>query len=203
MQPQWGAGPYTVTKSYNAKTGDATFVRNPKWWGKTGKLDKRILVGLESQAAVNAFRNGELDYASTGDAERLKQISGVTGTQVRQGGSPFEYYLFLNSKAPLLKDARCARRCWKRSNRSQIAAIELQGLDYSEPLPGSAIFYSFQKGYHDNVADVIKYDPETAQEGARRGRLEARPGRRAVEERPAPGARLHLHRRRPAGQGDG
>jgi peptide/nickel transport system substrate-binding protein len=161
VQPQWGAGPYVVTK-YNPETGDATFERNPKWWGKKGKLDKRILVGLESQAAINAFRNGELDYASAGDAEGLKQISGVSGTEVRRGGSPFEYFLFLNAKAPLLTDIAVRKAILESVDRKQIAAINLQGLDYSEPLPGSAILYSFQKGYHDNVSDVIKHDPAAA-----------------------------------------
>jgi peptide/nickel transport system substrate-binding protein len=161
VQPQWGAGPYTVT-SYDAATGDATFERNPKWWGRRGKLDKLILIGLESQAALNAFRNGELDYAGTGDADGLKQISGVPGTQIRRGGSPFEYFLFLNAKAPLLGDIAVRKAILESVDRAQIAAINLQGLDYSEPLPGSAILYSFQKGYRDNVADVIGHDPEAA-----------------------------------------
>jgi peptide/nickel transport system substrate-binding protein len=161
VEPQWGAGPYTVT-AYDAATGNATFERNPKWWGKPGKLDKRILVGLDAQAAVNAFRNGELDYTSTGDADGLKQISGVSGTDVRRGGSPFEYFFFLNAKSPLLSDIAVRKAVLESVDRKQIAAINLQGLDYSEPLPGSAIFYSFQKGYHDNVSDVIKFDPAAA-----------------------------------------
>jgi peptide/nickel transport system substrate-binding protein len=161
VQPQWGAGPYRVT-SYNAKTGDATFERNPTWWGKRGKLDKRVVVGLETPAAVNAFRNGELDYAATGTADGLKQIAGVKGTEVRRGGSPFEYYLDLNGKAPLLTDPAVRKAILESVDRKQIAQIAFQGLDYSEPLPGSAVLYSFQQGYHDNVADVIKFDPATA-----------------------------------------
>lgn len=162
-QPQWGAGPYTVA-SYNAKTGDATFVRNPKWWGRRGKLDKRIVVGLESAAAINAFRNGELDYAATGTADGLKQISNVQGTGIRRGGSPFEYYLDLNAKAPLLTEPAVRKAILESVDRKQIAQIAFQGLDYSEPLPGSAFLYSFQDGYHDNVSDIIKYDPTAAQQ---------------------------------------
>ncbi|HVQ94140.1 MAG TPA: ABC transporter family substrate-binding protein [Mycobacteriales bacterium] len=163
VQPQWGAGPYTVT-SYNAKTGDATFERNPKWWGRRGKLDKRVLVGLDSAAAVNAFRNGELDYAATGTADGLKQISNVKGTQIRRGGSPFEYYLDLNARAPLLKEPAVRKAILESVDRKQIAQIAFQGLNYSEPLPGSAVLYSFQDGYHDNVSDVIKYDPAAAKQ---------------------------------------
>jgi peptide/nickel transport system substrate-binding protein len=161
VQPQWGAGPYTVD-SYNPKTGDATFVRNPRWWGRRGKLDKRILVGLDTPAAVNAFRNGELDYAATGTADGLKQISGVKNTVIRRGGSPFEYYLDLNAKAPLLGEAAVRKAILRSVDRAQIARIAFQGLNYSEPLPGSAVLYSFQAGYHDNVADVIRYDPAAA-----------------------------------------
>ncbi|MGI8667323.1 MAG: ABC transporter family substrate-binding protein [Jatrophihabitans sp.] len=160
-QTQWGAGPYLV-QSYNAKTGDATFVRNPKWWGQPGKLDKRILVGLDGDAAVNAFDNRELDYASTGNANGLKRISGVQGTQLRRGGSPFEYYLDLNAISPLLKDTSVRQAVLISIDRSQIAQIEFQGLGYTEPLPGSAFLYSFQKGYHDNVSDVLKFDPTAA-----------------------------------------
>jgi peptide/nickel transport system substrate-binding protein len=80
-------------------------------------------------------------------------------------GSPFEYYLDLNAKSPLLKDMAVRKAILESINRKQIATIEFQGLNYSEPLPGSAFLYSFQKGYHDNVADVIKYDPAAAKKG--------------------------------------
>lgn len=160
VQPQWGAGPYVV-KSYNQQTGDAVFERNPKWWGRRGKLDKRVYVGLgdDSQATINAFRNHELDYVSAGDAEGLKRISGVSGTEVRKSGSPFEYYFYVNAKSPLLSDADVRKAVLQAVDRKQIAAINLQGLDYKEPLPGSSVVFSFQKGYEDNVSQVIPHDP--------------------------------------------
>jgi len=152
-----GRRPYVVTK-YDAATGDATFERNSKWWGKTGKLDKRLLVGLESQAAVNAFRNGELDYASTGDADGLKQISGVSGTEIRRGGSPFEYFLFLNAKAPLLSDIAVRKAILESVDRQQIAAINLQDWITASParLRDPLLL---PEGYHDNVSDVINMTP--------------------------------------------
>ncbi|MEU2625241.1 ABC transporter family substrate-binding protein [Streptomyces sp. NPDC007157] len=159
--PEWGAGPYTVG-TFDTKGGNLTFVRNPKWWGKKGKLDKRIYVNLDSDAAINAFKNGQVDYASTGSAEGVKQISGVNGTEIRRGGSPFEYSLYVNSKSAVLKDVQVRKALLESIDRTQIAKIQFQGLDYSEPLPGSALLYSFQKGYADNVASVIKYAPDDA-----------------------------------------
>ncbi|WP_405918172.1 ABC transporter family substrate-binding protein [Streptomyces sp. NBC_00728] len=159
--PEWGAGPYTVGK-WDTHSGDITFVRNPKWWGKKGKLDKRVYVNLESTAAVNAFRNGQLDYVSAVDAESLKQVRGLKATEIRSGGSPFEYSLYFNTKSPVLADRNVRKAVEESIDRAQIAKIEFQGLDYKEPLPGSAVLYSFQKGYEDNVAAVLKYAPDEA-----------------------------------------
>ncbi|WP_328315616.1 ABC transporter family substrate-binding protein [Streptomyces sp. NBC_00388] len=159
--PEWGTGPYTVAK-WDTHSGDITFVRNPKWWGKKGKLDKRVYVNLESTAAINAFKNGQIDYTSAVDAESLKQIKGLKGTEIRSGGSPFEYSLYFNTKSPVLADKDVRKALEESIDRSQIAKIQFQGLDYREPLPGSAVLYSFQKGYRDNVAEVLKYAPDEA-----------------------------------------
>ncbi|MER6070056.1 ABC transporter family substrate-binding protein [Streptomyces sp. NPDC001817] len=159
--PEWGAGPYTVG-TWDTHSGDITFVRNPKWWGRKGKLDKRVYVNLESTAAVNAFKNGQLDYVSAVDAESLEQIKGLKGTEIRSGGSPFEYSLYFNTRSSVLADKAVRKAIEESIDRTQIAKIRFQGLDYKEPLPGSAILYSFQKGYEDNVSAVLKYAPDTA-----------------------------------------
>ncbi|WP_392667640.1 ABC transporter family substrate-binding protein [Streptomyces sp. LN785] len=159
--PEWGAGPYTVGK-WDAHSGDITFVRNPKWWGKKGKLDKRVYVNLESTAAVNAFKNGQLDYTSAVDAESLKQVKGLKGTEIRSGGSPFEYSLYFNTKSSVLSETAVRKAIQQSVDRAQIAKIQFQGLDYKEPLPGSAVLYSFQKGYEDNLSAVLTYAPDQA-----------------------------------------
>ncbi|MFE2726853.1 ABC transporter family substrate-binding protein [Kitasatospora sp. NPDC059327] len=159
--PEWGAGPYTVG-TWDAQSGNITFVRNPTWWGRKGKLDKRVYVNLERAASINAFKNGEIDYAPVGDAENLKQVKAVKDAEVRSGGSPFEYALYLNTKSPFLGDVQVRKAVQESIDRSQITKIRFQGLNYSEPLPGSAVLYSFQQGYQDNVSAVLKYDPQEA-----------------------------------------
>ncbi|PKV89649.1 ABC transporter family substrate-binding protein [Streptomyces sp. TLI_146] len=159
--PEWGTGPYTVG-SWDTHSGNITFVRNPKWWGKKGKLDKRVYVNLESTAAVNAFKNGQVDYAPVSDAESLKQVKGLKGTEIRSGGSPFEYALYFNTKSSVLAESDVRKALQQSIDRTQIAKIQFQGLDYKEPLPGSAVLYSFQKGYQDNVSAVLKYAPDEA-----------------------------------------
>ncbi|MGW1176138.1 ABC transporter family substrate-binding protein [Kitasatospora sp. NPDC002543] len=159
--PEWGTGPYTVG-TWDSQSGNITFVRNPNWWGRKGKLDKRVYVNLESAASVNAFKNGEIDYAPVGTAETLKQVRTAKDAEIRSGGSPFEISLHLNTKSPLLGDLQVRKAVQESIDRAQIAKIRFQGLDYTEPLPGSAVLYSFQQGYQDNVAAVLKYDPEEA-----------------------------------------
>ncbi|WP_406090431.1 ABC transporter family substrate-binding protein [Streptomyces sp. NBC_01013] len=159
--PEWGAGPYTVG-TWDTHSGNITFVRNPKWWGRKGRLDQRVYVNLESTAGVNAFKNGQLDYTSAVDAESLKQVKGLKGTEIRSGGSPFEYSLYFNTKSPVLSEKAVRKAVQESVDRAQIAKIQFQGLDYTEPLPGSAVLYSFQKGYEDNLSAVLTYAPDEA-----------------------------------------
>lgn len=156
LEPQWGAGPYTVS-SYDPNSKKIVFTRNPKWWGRKGKLDKRIYLDYpNAQAQVNAYKNGQLDYTSVSTPEDLSEVKNVKGAQIRQGGSPFQYSLFLNGKSPILSDVAVRHAVLAAVDRKQIADIQFQGLDYSEPLRGSALYYGFQKGYQDNVAAVLK-----------------------------------------------
>ncbi|MGO2735463.1 ABC transporter substrate-binding protein, partial [Corynebacterium variabile] len=39
LNPEWGAGPYKVDRA-DFNTGEVSFVKNEKWWGDEGKLDK-------------------------------------------------------------------------------------------------------------------------------------------------------------------
>lgn len=160
--PEWGAGPYTIDR-FDAKAGSVSFARNPKWWGKKGKLDHRVMLrNLDPAATRNAFRNGELDMARASTTEELKQISGVRGGDVRTGASPFVSSLHISAKSPRLKDIQVRKALVESIDRSLLAKIQFQGLGYTEPLSGSALFYPFQKGYSDNVGAVVTYDPENA-----------------------------------------
>ncbi|MFE5144279.1 ABC transporter substrate-binding protein [Streptomyces fagopyri] len=70
--------------------------------------------------------------------------------------------MYFNTKSPVLADKAVRKALEESIDRSQIAKIQFQGLDYTEPLSGSAVLYSLQKGYEDNVASVLKYAPDEA-----------------------------------------
>lgn len=159
---QYGAGPYHV-KSYDKNAGTIVFERNPKWWGDKGKLDERIFRAMEPTAALNAFKNGEIDATLVGNAERFTQVKDMEGIEIYKAVRPSTSLMVLNADTDILKDDKVREAVMKSLDRDAMAKIRFQGLDYEEEVPGSLTLFSFQPGYEDNVAAAgIKYDPEAA-----------------------------------------
>ncbi|MDR2294597.1 MAG: ABC transporter family substrate-binding protein [Microbacterium sp.] len=160
--PEWGAGPYTVDK-YDKNNGTISFKRNDAWWGDKGMLDTRTFRALEDSAEINAFKNGELDAAGVGNKDRLAQVKDMDGIEIREAGTPSNSLMMLNSADPVLGDLEVRTAIMKGIDRSVIAKIRFQGMDYTEPLPGSFAQYSFQPDYTDNFAESgLDYDKEAA-----------------------------------------
>jgi peptide/nickel transport system substrate-binding protein len=159
--PEWGAGPYTIQK-YDPQNGAVVFERNPKWWGKPGKLDTRTFLQMDSVAAVNAFRNGQLDIVAANGKDQLAQITGVPGTELRKGPTLQLDFFTLNGQSPILSDPRVRKAVFEAIDRRQIAEFHFQGLNYTADPAGSMVMLPFQKGYTDTFSKVVRYDPEQA-----------------------------------------
>lgn len=162
--PEWGAGPYRVT-NFDRQNSTITFERNPRWWGRTGKLDRVTLVQMETAAKINAFRNGQIDAAEAETAEYLEQARSVPGADVRISGLPASYLMTLNSESPLLADPAVRRAIMQGTDRKQIADITFQGLNYSEDPLGSLVNKPFQPGYQDNLTAAVAGGAAAAQQG--------------------------------------
>lgn len=161
-RPEWGAGPYTV-RDVDLKANTMTFERNPEWWGDPGLLDERRFVAKDATAAINAFRNGEVDATGVGTADRLAQVKGMKDIDIRTGRMSANNLLMLNSAVPALADLDVRTAVFKGIDRATLAKITFQGMDYTEPLPGSLLLYDFQQGYADNLAEAgLDYDPAAA-----------------------------------------
>ncbi|WP_435246284.1 ABC transporter family substrate-binding protein [Streptomyces sp. NRRL F-5630] len=159
--PEWGAGPYALTK-FDAKGGTITYKPNPKWWGAKAKLDQLTYVQMEDSASINAFKNGQIDAVEVREGEALNQVKGVKGTEVRRGTDTTNNILMFNSTSPVLKDVAVRKALMEGIDRAQYAKIAFQGMGYTEDLPGSINLYSFQKGYKDVFGSLVKFDPEQA-----------------------------------------
>ncbi|MET1005769.1 MAG: ABC transporter family substrate-binding protein [Propionibacteriaceae bacterium] len=161
---EWGAGPYTVDK-LDTKNGTFSFKKNPKWWGEPGKLDTRTFKALESSADINAFKNGQLDAVAAETKDRLAQVNTVKDVDVRRSAAPSNRLLTLNAKSASgnLADVNVRKAVMLGIDRSVLAKISFNGLDYTEDPPGSFMLFGFQKGYEDNfTAAGYKYDAAEA-----------------------------------------
>ncbi len=161
--PEWGAGPYTVEK-FDKRNGTVVFTRNPKWWGKKGKLATRIFLAMEDTASINAFKNGQLDATGVGTKDRLAQVQGMSGIDIRKSISVSSGLFTLNSKSPILAEPQVRKAAFEGIDRKQIAEISFQGLNFTEALPGSLTLFSFQEGYQDSFSKAVTFDVEKAKQ---------------------------------------
>lgn len=160
--PEWGAGPYTVD-TYDKKAGSISFKPNPKWWGDPGKLDTRTFRALESTASINAFKSGEIDATGVASKDRLSQVEGMDGIDIRRSAIPAQALLTLNAKQDVLSELDVRKAVFAGIDRKVIGKIDFNGLDYTEDPPGSFALYPFQDGYEDNLtAAGYSYDPDAA-----------------------------------------
>ena len=162
LHPEWGAGPFKV-ENVNFETGEVSFVRNEKWWGEPAKLERISYRAMEDQASINAFRAGEIDLTGVGSRDRLETARQM-GDQadIRVSLRPSNFLLTINSEAPGLDDPKVREAIMTAIDRSQLAAIRFNGLDYTEDLPGSFTLFQNQPGYEDNFGSVVQYDQEKA-----------------------------------------
>ena len=162
LHPEWGAGPYKV-ESVDFNGGTVSFVKNEKWWGDEGLLDKMTYRYMEDQASINAFKAGEIDATGVAEKDRYATAKGMGDqVEIRVGLQPSNYLFTLNSKAPGLEDEKVREAIMTGIDRSQLAAIRFNGLDYSEELPGSFTLFQNQEGYKDNFSEAITFDAEKA-----------------------------------------
>ncbi|WP_273353685.1 ABC transporter family substrate-binding protein [Corynebacterium resistens] len=162
LHPEWGAGPFKVEK-VDFNRGEISFVRNDKWWGEPAKLERIVMRQMEDTASLNALKAGEIDAAGVRTRERYavaKQMGDKV--KIRTAMRPSNYLQMLNAKAPNLGDIKVREAIMTGIDRAQLAEIRFNGLDYSEPLPGSFALFGTQEGYKDNFGEVVKFDPEKA-----------------------------------------
>jgi peptide/nickel transport system substrate-binding protein len=153
--------PYQVQK-FDQQNGTIVFERNPRWWGKPGKLDTRTFLTMEDSASLNAFKNGQIDAVAVGSRDRLAQVQGQPGTEIRKGPSLQLDYFTLNGQSPVLSDPLVRKAVFEAIDRVQITKFHLNGLDYTADPQGSMLLLPFQKGYTDNIGKVIRFDSEQA-----------------------------------------
>ncbi len=159
---EWGAGPYTIQK-FDQQNGAIVFERNPKWWGKPGKLDTRTFLQMDSTAAINAFRNGQIDAVAVNGEGPAGPGQRAAGHRDPQGPDAADRLLHAQRRrAPSSSDPAVRKAIFEGIDRKQIAKFHFQGLNYTADPVASMNLLPFQKGYSDNFSKVVRFDPEQA-----------------------------------------
>lgn len=156
------AGPFKLGKiDRSAKT--VTIVRDPDWWGEPAKLDSIITRALDSDAAINAFVNGEVDVVDlAGDASAFKRAKGAQNGTVRVAAGPDFRHLTINGTSDTLSDPLVRRAVAMGIDREAIAKADLAGLDWPAKTLDNHFFVNTQEGYRDNSGSLGKFDQESA-----------------------------------------
>ena len=162
MHPEWGGGPYTVDE-FDANAGFVSFKPNPEWWGNAPLLDKVTFTGMEPDASLNAFKNGEIDMVGANTNDRLKQVQDVEDTVVRRAQQTAKTVLIVDADKPQFSDLNVRKAFFLGVNIDQQKQIAWNGLGYEEEPSGSLNLYGFQDGYKDSFKTAgLKYDPDEA-----------------------------------------
>ncbi|KAB8289898.1 ABC transporter family substrate-binding protein [Bifidobacterium avesanii] len=156
---EWGAGPYTIQSFDDTQI---TFVPNPKWWGDKPLLDSVQYKQMEPSASINAFKNGEIDGSGVGTADRLATAKTVEGAYLRRSYDTGVSTLTINAKSANTSDVNLRKAFVQAVDRSQLAAIDYNGMDWTEKVPGSVILPQFQAGYEDNMPADSAFSTDNA-----------------------------------------
>jgi hypothetical protein len=152
-----GAGPYIVDSFDDTQ---ATFKPNPKWWGDAPKLDTLIFKQMDTQAQINAFKNGEVDtmgaVSMNGSAEVLSNFNSMADAQVRRGLGNSIAVIEINSTRGVLQDIAVRKAFCQVVDAPTIVSIVFQGVNWKEEAPGSMLWPYWAAGYDNNLPEDVK-----------------------------------------------
>lgn len=159
---EWGAGPYTVD-TFDANTDFISFKPNPNWWGEKPLLDKVTFQGMEAQASINAFKNGQIDQVGVNSKDRLAQVSDMKDITIHRATQTANTLMEIDAEKPQFQEIEVREAFFKAINIEQQKKIAWNGLNYEEADAGSFIMYPFQPGYSNSLEKAgWKYDPDEA-----------------------------------------
>jgi peptide/nickel transport system substrate-binding protein len=158
------SGPFKVEKiDKSAKT--VSMVPDPNWWGAKPKLDRIITRGLELDAGVNAFVNGEVDVnLLPNDPASYKRAKSAKNGVIRVAGGPDFRHFTINGTSPNLSDVNVRKAIAMSINRNAINKADLTGLPWPARTMDNHFLVNTQAGYKSNSGEVGQYNPDKAKQ---------------------------------------
>ena len=141
-------GPFVVA-SINRKTGTITEKRNPRWWGRTARLEQVVWRIADPSVQARAFAAEELDAVSV-DGATYDEVADAGDVQRAAGGQ--WSHLTLNGGRGPLKDVDVRRAVAAAIDRDALADAAGQDVDAPGQTAGSLLLVPGQRGYRDVAA---------------------------------------------------
>jgi peptide/nickel transport system substrate-binding protein len=163
-------GPFVVTDVDEA-TGTITQERNPRWWGRTPRLQRIVWRVAEPAVQAEAFAAEELDVATL-DAEGYPEVD--TARVQRATGSQWSH-LTLNAGRGALRDVDVRRAVAAALDRTALAEQVAEPLGADPRTADSLLVLPDQEGYAD-VAQPRRRDLDEARSLLRRAGYEVTGG---------------------------
>ncbi|HVU61195.1 MAG TPA: ABC transporter family substrate-binding protein [Mycobacteriales bacterium] len=158
-------GPFgNVTFNKSAQT--VTVTPSSNWWGDKPLLSKIVYRALTSDAANQAFVNGELNYdfdvaVDTADYDTVKKakdgdVTLAVGPDYRQ--------ITVSSKHGFMSDEKVRQAVEMGINRDTLIKSDLNGIPWPVVPLDNHFFMNVQTGYQDNTGDLGTYNPTGAEQ---------------------------------------
>jgi peptide/nickel transport system substrate-binding protein len=146
------SGSWYTIQSYSANSS-VVLVRNPKYWGTPGKLDKIVFSFVNDDTSeVPGLQNGEFQVInpSTVNLSIVQNAAQVTGIQrVTTPGLEFEHFDF-NEANPYLAKLPIRQAIAYGTNRKEIIAHTIGEIDPGIKPLGNRMYVNTQSQYVDN-----------------------------------------------------
>jgi glutathione transport system substrate-binding protein len=94
-RPGPSAGPFIVS-SLDRTTQRIVLTRNPKWWGKTPRLDTITYLVIDDAARLPALQNNNIDAIIVGKLDQLTIAQHTDGVSIRRAPAPSWYHFTFN-----------------------------------------------------------------------------------------------------------
>jgi peptide/nickel transport system substrate-binding protein len=160
-RPGPSAGPFIVS-SLDRTAQRIVLTRNPKWWGKTPRLDTITYLVLDEASRLSALQDKTIDATIVSTLDQLRIAQRTGGISIRRAPAPSWYHFTFNgAQGSILADKALRLAIAKGIDLQTIAKVTGRGL-MNDPVPlKNHVYVAGQEGYQDNSA-VVAYDPERA-----------------------------------------
>ena len=157
-------GPYRV-KSIDTNGQVITLERNPKWWGRQGKLDTIIFKVVTQAQAPQAFANGELDARELENGNEYATAKKRADGSIQKTNGLSWSHITINTTRGALGDIKVRQAMGLAINRTLIGQAVVGPFEVPVSLVNNPVYVPGQKGYQDVYHGALdKQDPAKAEQ---------------------------------------